>query len=114
MSVWIWIATSIIGLCVSLYLVNESRKDMLALANLVNGRRLAARSRGIRETVRVTVHAAYIVAGLSVLGLLPFRDWLVPILIWGNLSLVINSLVDARTRFLLFETRDNEPSLSAD
>lgn len=114
MSVAIWIAVSVVGLVISLYLVNESRKDMQALANLVNGRRLAARSRGIRETMRVTVHAAYIVAGLSVLDLLPFRDWVVPILIWGNLSLVVNSLVDARTRFLLFETRDSEPPLASD
>lgn len=109
--VWAWVAISFLGLLLSLFLTNESRRDLLALPNRTNGRRSFAWSRALREGLRVTVHALYLVAGLAVLELVPGRGLVVPILLWGNIVLVLNSLIDWRTRWLLFQTRDKEPTL---
>lgn len=106
-----WIVISSLGLILSLVLVNESRQDLLALPNRENGRRTAAWSRALREGLRVTVHGAYLYAGLAVLDIFGDRAFTVPILIWGNIVLVLNSLIDARTRYLLYATRDAEPPL---
>ena len=107
----VWIVTSLLGLILSAALLNQSRLDLRALGEMANGRRLVVQSRGLREAARFTVHGAYIVAGLSALGILPFTDWIVPILIYGNLAMVGNSLVDLRTRHLVYATRDAEPPI---
>lgn len=110
--VYAWLLVSAIGTVVSAYLTNESRHDLRSLPNRTNGRRLAAWSRLLREFLRVTVHLAYIVAGLIALGVLPLpQGVLVPILMYGNIALVVNSLIDARTRYLLFASRDAEPTI---
>lgn len=106
-----WIALSIIGLGLSLYLSNESRHDLMALPNRTNGRRVAAWSRLFREGLRVTVHAAYLLAGLAAAGAIDARWLVIPALMWGNTVMVTNSLIDARTRYLLFASRDAEPPL---
>lgn len=107
-----WVVVSLLGALVSLYLVHESRLDVDAFENRANGRRRIARSRFIREAMRVTVHEAYIVAGLTVLGVLPLSTAIVvPILMWGNVVMLANSVIDARTRALLFATRTDEATI---
>lgn len=112
----VWILASVGGAILSAKLSNESRRDLDALARrgIANGRRAAARSRRLRETIRLTVHLAYILAGVLVLRVIPLPEgWtpatiVVPILIYGNLAMVANSLIDLRTRPLLWETRGDE------
>lgn len=104
-----WTAISTIGLLLSLYLVNESRLDIAAVSQEGNGRRKVAFSRFWREGIRATVHATYIVAGLTVLEVLPIsRAVVVPILIWGNIGLLINSVVDARIRPTIYDRRETD------
>ena len=107
----LWIILSLFGLILSAALLNQTRLDLKALGQMANGRRLIVQSRGLREAARFTVHGAYIVAGLSALGILPFRDYIVHILIYGNLAMVGNSLVDLKTRHLVYATRDKEPPI---
>lgn len=107
-----WITVSVLGLLISLQLTNESRLDLQALPANANGRRTAAWSRFAREAVRVSVHLLYLVAGLTVLGLLPLPRFIIlPALVYGNIALVINSLIDTSTRRLLWETRGKESSI---
>jgi hypothetical protein len=109
--VWVWLALSVFGICVSAFLTRESARDLQALGSDHNGRHTAAMSRFSREFLRVTVHAGYIIGGVSVLS-----DWngpfLLAALLWGNTVLVINSLIDARARRLtLFSRRGIEPDI---
>lgn len=112
-AVGVWLAVSFAGLLVSLYLTHESRLDLAALGTRANGRRLVARSRMLREGIRVTVHGGYVLAGLAGLGILP-REIIVPCLIYGNLALLINSLIDWRARGPILETRHGEPPMHRD
>jgi len=110
-----WVVLSVLGLCISGYLVRESWLDLRALGSRGNGRRIAAFSRFTREGLRVSVHLLYVLAGLGALNILPFlRPFIVPFLMWGNLVLVVNSLIDARTRSQLYATRGSEPELTRD
>lgn len=107
-----WVILSVVGVIVSAGLARESWLDLTALGRNGNGRRVAAISRLTREGLRVSVHAAYILAGLGALNILPsFRTLIIPILMWGNVALVANSIIDARTRHLLYETRGSEPPI---
>lgn len=98
-----WVIVSLLGAAISLYLTVESIQDLRALGPLTNGRRAAAVSRLIREGVRVSVHLTFIYAGLAALELVPGRELIVPILIYGNVALVVNSIIDARARTLMLE-----------
>jgi hypothetical protein len=106
--IYIWVALSVFGLVLSLYLSIESVLDLRALPNKTNGRRTAARSRLFRESMRVSVHLAYLVIGVPLLlaGVESRLTFFVAALMWGNLAMVINSLIDARTRRLLQQPRD--------
>lgn len=106
-----WILVSVIGALLSGYLANESRHDLKALPPQANGRHTVAWSRLLREFLRFTAHLAYILAGVIALGFLPWRELIVPILMYGNVVMVVNSLIDARTRYLLYATRAKEPPL---
>lgn len=98
-----WTALSALGVCLSLYLVRESLLDLQALGKRRNGRRRATLSRLIRETIRVSVHAGYIVAGLIALDVIPWsNDLIVPILMYGNLALIANSFTDTYLRAPLY------------
>ena len=107
-----WSLASVEGLGLSLYLANESRHDLRLLPRTTNGRRLAAWGRLAREIVRISVHAAFLCAGLGALDVLPLdRDTVITLLMYGNVGIGFNSLIDARLRFLLYSTRDDEPEL---
>lgn len=109
--VGLWLALSIVGAAVSAHLTNESRLDLAVLDKRTNGRRTAAWSRLLREGGRLTVHVGYILAGLTALDLIA-ADWIiVPALMWSNVVMVSNSLIDARTRRLLRQTRGVEPEI---
>lgn len=106
--VWAWLVISALGLGVSLYLARESSIDLNTVEGS-NGRRLAAWSRLLREVLRASVHFAYILAGLGALDIIPWlRPFIVPILMYGNIVLLVNSLIDARTRHLLYDTRETD------
>lgn len=106
-----WVALSAGGLLLSLYLARESWLDLKALGDMLNGRRWAARSRFAREGLRMTVHWTWLLMGVSVLLDVRLGALIVLGLLYGNVVLVTNSLIDARTRFLLFSTRGKEPDL---
>ena len=109
--VWVWLAVSIVGTVVSGWLSRESLLDLRALPISTNGRRVIAWSRLTREALRVTVHVVYILAALAALEILPaLRPLIVWFLMWGNIVLVTNSIIDARTRRFLIATRYAEPS----
>jgi hypothetical protein len=108
-----WVAVSAIGLVLTIVLANESRLDLHALPKKTNGRRIVARSRLARELLRLSVHGLFLLAGFMALDLIPGRGLIVPILLWGNLVLVINSIIDHHTRRVLYVTRDGEPDLPA-
>jgi hypothetical protein len=105
--VWVWLALSLIGTAVSGYLTRQSLDDLRSLRPDSNGRRSVARSRLAREGLRVTVHLGYIAAALGALHLVEaFRPLIVPFLMYGNVVLVANSVIDARTRHLLYDSRE--------
>ena len=102
----VWVVLSALGLILSSYLTRESWLDLRALHGDQNGRRLAATSRLWREFLRATVHLTYLAIGLPLLGRDVELTWVVVALMWGNVALVANSLIDARYRSLLYVTRD--------
>lgn len=106
-----WVALSAFGLILSAFLTRESWLDIRALRDLLNGRRWAARSRFAREGLRVTVHWVWLLMGVSVLLDIRLGGLIVLGLLYGNVVMVINSLVDARTRSLIYRTRNAEPDL---
>lgn len=107
--VWVWLVVSIAGVLISGYLTRESILDLRALPVGTNGRRQTAWSRLSREFLRCTVHVGYILAALGVLHIVePLRPFVVPFLMYGNVVLVINSLIDARVRQHLFDTRETK------
>lgn len=101
-AVELWIALSVVGLALSLLLVRESRLDLEALGPRGNGRRAAARARLWRESLRISVHLVYLVIGISVLNrpCTPTGCFspVVLGLMWGNVVMVCNSLIDAHAR----------------
>jgi hypothetical protein len=120
-----WVGLSAFGFLLSLFLTRESWLDMRALGLQLqwrflpwhwgphdyNGRRTAAVSRFWREFLRATVHAAYLAIGVPLLDVEATLSFFVAALMWGNAVLVTNSLIDARTRFLLYVTRNGENDL---
>jgi hypothetical protein len=107
--VWVWCAIAATGVLFSVALTRSSYLDLRALGPRGNGRRLLARSRFAREGIRITVHGLDLFAGLIVLFLRPdhpLRGLIIPILVWGNLALLINSSIDYVTRKLI-EDRQN-------
>lgn len=99
-----WIAISTVGFVVSTYLTNDSRLDIRALHLDGSRARALARSRFWREGIRITVHAAYIYAALAAADILPGRGVvIVPILMWGNIAMLINSIIDLRARSVVME-----------
>jgi hypothetical protein len=103
-----WLILSILGAGLSAYLSLESYLDLRALGARANGRRVAALSRLVREGMRLTVHGAYIFAGLAALDLVPGRELIIPILMYGNLALVVNSIIDARARGRMWQTAGHD------
>jgi hypothetical protein len=110
----VWVGLSAFGLVLSTYLTRESFHDLRSLDPDANGRRTAAWSRFLREGLRITVHGVYLAIGIPLLGRDVQLTFVVLGLMWGNVVLVLNSLIDARARRLLFETRESEPSLPHD
>jgi hypothetical protein len=106
-----WVVASAIGLALSVYLTIESWRDIAALGDRANGRRTVARSRFIREGMRVTVQWAWLLLGLAVLRDVPVGSLFVAALLYGNIAMGVNSLVDARSRPLLHHTRSTEPEI---
>ena len=107
-----WTLTSVTGLLLSTWLANESRHDLRLLPRSTNGRRTSAWGRLARESMRASAHLVWLGAGLIALDILPLpKEWIVPALIYGNVSTGINSVIDARLRFLLYRTRDAEPTI---
>ena len=106
-----WVIASAAGLLVSAYLTRESWLDIHALGEQMNGRRWAARSRFAREGLRTTVQWTWLLMGASALLDIRLGPLIVLGLLYGNVVLLTNSLIDARTRFLLYATRGEEPEL---
>ena len=106
--VGVWLGLSIVGAFVSAHLSNESRLDLIALGHDGNGRHRIAWSRLIRETGRLTVHIGYILSGLTAVDVIDIDWFILPSLIWGNIVLVTNSLIDANTRRLLWVYRETD------
>ena len=102
--VWAWITLSAVGVLISGYLTNESRLDLRGLGPRANGRRQAARSRLAREFLRCTVHMVYLTAGAAALGFLP-EGIIIFAIMYGNVVLVMNSMIDGSTRGALVEQR---------
>ena len=107
----VWVIVSAAGLFLSLILAIESWADIKALGDHKNGRRWTARSRFMREGLRVTVHWVWLLLGMSVLLDLSLGVKVVLGLLYGNVVLVVNSVIDARTRSLIYRTRDHEPDI---
>lgn len=101
---WVWVLASSVGLVLSLLLTMHSWLDIVALdrEGILNGRRWSARSRFAREGVRVTVHWTYLLLGIGAVVGTNVSVMVVAGLLYGNVALVINSLIDARTRQLIY------------
>lgn len=106
----LWIAISAFGFLFSLYLSNDSRLDLKALGKLANGRRRAAWARLTRELLRVTVHAAYLAIGIPLLDSQIDLNPVVLGLLYGNIILVVNAILDARTRAVIIRNHGIEPN----
>lgn len=106
-----WVVFSATGLVLSAFLCRQSWQDIVVLANLTNGRRWAALSRFVREGLRATVHWVWLLLGVGALLGINYGAMTVVGLLYGNVVLVVNSLVDARTRTLIYRTRAREPDI---
>lgn len=102
----LWVSVSLVGLTLSIYLTWDSFQDLRALGSTGNGRRIAGRSRVIREGVRITVHLTYLLIAVPLIGREDIRLSIALLgLLYGNIALVFNSLVDARARALMYPKR---------
>lgn len=112
--VLLWVVLSAIGFCVSIYLTNEARRDLRALrrAGIQNGRRALTWRRLAREAIRGgTVQLPFLIIGLQQVGRHVNFSLFVALLIVANLGTLTSSFLDWSARYLLFETRDHEPSI---
>ena len=108
-----WVAISLIGLLLSLYLANDSRIDLASLrkAKVTNGRRKLARIWLAVDLILASAHAGYVGLGLTLLDRHVNLSGTVVVLIYGNLAMMAVSLLNVSLRHLLYMTRDGEPSI---
>lgn len=107
-----WVGMAIFGFFLSAWLTWDSWQDLKALGDRGNGRRRAARSRFIREGLRMSVHEVYFFIGVPFIMVDSVTlTQTVTGLMWGSLVLITNSFVDAATRGLMFQTRGMEPTI---
>lgn len=99
-----WVLISATGLILSAYLTVQSWRDIVALGGGSNGRLLVARSRFAREGLRATVQWTWLLLGAAALLAVNLGPLVVLGLLYGNVVLAINSLIDARTRTLIYRS----------
>lgn len=98
----IWTALALVGLAVSAENGWEALRDLRALGNPTNGRRILAYGHVRREAIRIMVFGLYLVIGIMA-GLTPARPGaqlsvVAAILVFTSLALILNSLLDRRDR----------------
>lgn len=109
----LWIVVSAIGLALSLYLANDSRRDLAALkrAGVVNGRRRLATIWLAVDVILGSAHGLFLGLGLTLLDREVQLSWTVVILIWGNVAMMTVQLLNVSLRHLLYSTRHGEPPI---
>lgn len=106
-----WVLIAAAGVLLSIWSAREWTLDLLALDHRANGRRIHARAGLRREVIRFIVHAAYLGIGLPLLDRPVNVSLTVVVLLLGNVGLIVNSILDLRTRYVLLETRGKEPPI---
>lgn len=103
----VWIILSASGATLSLYGFLDGWQDLMALENRANGRRVLARSFVITEALRFSVQLVWLGVGAAAwLDLAgqpqPAKITLGVIAVfWGNVALIIKSLILLRARSLV-------------
>jgi hypothetical protein len=103
----LFLASAVVGTWFSRLNLSESWKDFRALGGITNGRRAIATSNIVTETLRLSIHALYIIAALfavtqpgrgetTAVGVL-----ILSILVYASWALTAISLISRRTRLYL-------------
>jgi hypothetical protein len=95
-----WTATACIGAALSAYLLVQALLDLQALGGVRNGRRWRVWGRILQEGIRLSIHVPFALLGFALLSqdIQPRLSFTVWVLLWGNLGLVVNSLVSVYVR----------------
>jgi hypothetical protein len=95
-----WTATACIGAALSAYLLVQALLDLQALGGVRNGRRWRVWGRILQEGIRLSIHVPFALLGFALLSqdIQPRLSFTVYVLLWGNLGLVVNSLVSVYVR----------------
>ena len=111
--VWLWILISALGLLLTAYLAHDSWRDLRTLrkAGVANGRRALARIWFAVDVILGIAHLAFLGLGLTLLDHDLPLSFSALIFIYGNLSMIAVSALNATLRHLLYRTRDGEPSI---
>jgi hypothetical protein len=95
-SVEIWVVSSALGLIASVYGFIEAIKDLQALRDTQNGRRLVAKQRLFAQTVRSIGFAGWLLVGLTTLaaGVAPRLSTTLIVLVLGNVLFMSVAISD--------------------
>lgn len=105
----LFLASALIGVWFSRLNLSESVKDYRALAGITNGRRAIAVSNIVTETLRLSIHALYIIAALFAMTqhssgpTSPVGFLILSILVYANWAQTAISFVSRRTRIYLLQ-----------
>lgn len=103
----LFLASAILGVWFSRLNLAESWQDFRALAGIANGRRAIAVSNIITETLRLSIHALYVIAGLFAVTQSNLRPstasgvLILAILVYASWAITAISIVSRRTRLYL-------------
>lgn len=120
----LFLASALAGTWFSRLNLSESWKDFRALGGITNGRRAIATSNIVTETLRLSIHALYIIAALfavtqpgrgetTAVGVL-----ILSILVYASWALTAISVISRRTRVYLLryglQARDEHGRFTAE
>ena len=103
----LFLLSALVGTWFSRVNLSESWMDFRALGGITNGRRAIATSNIVTETLRLSIHALYIIAGLfavtqhSVNPTTPVGLLILSILVYASWALTAISVISRRTRLYL-------------
>jgi hypothetical protein len=101
------LASAVFGAWFSRINLSESWKDFRALGGITNGRRAIAVSNIVTETLRLSIHALYIIAALFAVtqhspgNTTPVGVLILSILVYASWALTAISVISRRTRLYL-------------
>lgn len=107
MVVELWIVVSLVGTSVSGWNLLDAIRDLRALGDIQNGRRVIARAEVRREFIRTSVQGVWFLAGLLALFQIGTQA-IVVLLVATNLAIATSSVLDGLDRRYLRRLLDGK------